>query len=55
MGDPFAPVVEQISPDDNSVIARLTRLEAWRAEVEARLARVEHPPLLIAAPQQGGA
>ena len=55
MGDPFAPVVEQISPDDYSVIARLTRLEAWRAEVEARLARVEHPPLMIAAPQQGGA
>jgi len=50
VGDPFAPVVEQISPDDNSVIARLTRLEAWRAEVEDRLAKMESPQLRLSGP-----
>lgn len=51
MSDPFAPVVEELSPDDNSVIARLTRLEAWRAQVDERLANLESPTLLLSGPQ----
>jgi hypothetical protein len=53
--NPFAAVVEPLSPDDNSVVARLTRLELWKVDIEARLARAEHPPLMIGAPQQEAA
>ena len=48
--NPFAAVSEELSPDDNSVIARLTRVERRLTEVEARLQRLESPPLLIKGP-----
>jgi hypothetical protein len=49
--NPFAPVVDELSPDDNSVTARLVRAEKRLADFEARLGRLESPPLLLAGPE----
>ena len=43
MSDPFARVEEPYAPDDNSVMARLTRLEARVAMLEQRAPQLALP------------